>query len=154
MPSVRIFRSAIAALLGVLLLAAAGAAKDGRDFAGVYSLTNVAEQNGKIQATLTLQLFNYSGDDLEQAIVVVRGSNPGSDVLAAFAPIVVWRKGTEVTISQQVTVPREEFERWGARRQPSIAIVERHGGREWQRTAQVNRRATIPLGNNQPPPAQ
>ena len=43
MQSVRIFRVATATLLGVLLLTTVGAAKDGRDFAGFYSITNVIE---------------------------------------------------------------------------------------------------------------
>lgn len=147
--SVRIFRVATAALLGVLLLTTVGAAKDGRDFAGFYSITNVTEQateqGADIQATLSLRLSNYSGDDLKEAVVVVRGSQPGSDVLSTFAPIAVWRNGTDTVVSQQVKIPRDEFDRWGARRRPNVVIVYRDSRGEWQRTAQINRRPTIPL---------
>jgi hypothetical protein len=143
--SVRIFRVATAALLGVLLLTTVGAAKDGRDFAGFYSITNVTEQGANIQATLSLRLSNYTGDDLKEAVVVVRGSQPGSDVLSTFAPIAVWRNGTDTVVSQQVKIPHDEFERWGGRRRPNVVIVYRDSRGEWQRTAQINRRPMIPL---------
>ena len=77
--------------------------------------------------------------------MVVRGSQPGSDVLSTFAPIAVWRNGTDTVVSQQVTMPRDEFERWGARRRPNVVIVYRDSRGEWQRTAQINRRPMIPL---------
>ncbi len=53
-------------------------AKDGRDFSGYYSLTNVTEKGGQVEFTLALQLFNYSGADLKQAVVTVRRSPPGT----------------------------------------------------------------------------
>jgi|HubBroStandDraft_1064217.scaffolds.fasta_scaffold62692_2 hypothetical protein len=149
MLSERTFRAAAAALLATLLLATVCTAKDGRDFAGSYTLTNIAGQDGQVHATLTLQLFNYSGDDLKQAVVVVRSSEPGAGVLGTSAPIAVWASGASVTISQQVTVQRDEFERWGGRRQPAVVVVYRDGHGEWQRTAQVNRRPTLPPGETE-----
>ena len=61
-----------------MLITGPAGAKDGRDFAGYYSLTNAAEKGGAVELTLALQLFNYSGADLKQAVVTVRESHPSS----------------------------------------------------------------------------
>ena len=76
----RLFAGGHVALFALIMLfTAAAGAKDGRDFAGYYSLTNVAEKGGAVELTLALQLFNYSGADLKQAVVTVRSSpGPGS----------------------------------------------------------------------------
>ncbi|HUE05272.1 MAG TPA: hypothetical protein VMR62_37340 [Bryobacteraceae bacterium] len=51
-------------------------AKDGRDFAGFYSLTGASPDGDQVHVTLTVQLYNYSGADLEQAAVAIRSGPP------------------------------------------------------------------------------
>jgi hypothetical protein len=85
-------RAGMLALFALTVLFTAPAvAKDGRDFAGHYSLTNVTEKGSQVEFMLALQLFNYSGADLQQAVVTVRASFPGPGVLGSFAPIKLWR---------------------------------------------------------------
>jgi hypothetical protein len=62
-------------------------AKNGRDFAGFYSLDKIVDQGGQVSGTLTFRLYNYSGTDLKQAMVTVRESPPGSRTLASYSPV-------------------------------------------------------------------
>jgi len=143
MPSIRSLFVAIATLSLALTLATA---KDGRDFAGFYSLTNPSGEGGQVRVTFSAQLFNYSGADIQNAAVSVRETHPGSEVLGTYAPIELWRNGAATVLCIHLTVPQEEYQRWDARRQPAVIISYRdEQGRAWQRTAQINRRPSIPL---------
>ncbi len=143
-------RAGYLTLLASLVLATATAvAKDGRDFAGFYSVTNVNRQGPDIQVVLTLQLFNYSGADIKQAAVTISEAHPGMRMLGTYAPIPIWRNGSSAVMNLHIAVPREEYQRWGARRQPSVAIIYSDDqGKQWQRTAQISRRPAIPLGED------
>jgi hypothetical protein len=139
-------RAGILALfaLSVLFTGPAGA-KDGRDFAGHYSLTNATEKSGQVELTLTLQLFNYSGADLKQAVVTVRAPHPVPEVLASFAPIKLWRSGKDVVVSQQLTIARDEYQRWSARTQPRVFVgYSGEDGHAIQGWAQLSRLPIIP----------
>lgn len=146
MLSTRLSRVAMPALVGALLMTVGTAAgKDGRDFAGFYSLTNLTEQDDHVQITISLQLFNYSGADLKHAVVAVRRGLPAGTVLGAFAPIELWRDGREVILTRQFSVPRDEFRRWSGRGQPGVFVVYTDSdGQEWERSAQVSERPTVP----------
>src|SRR5580700_1805184 len=125
--------------LTTLFTAPAGA-KDGRDFSGHYSLTNVIDKGGQVELTLTLQVFNYSGADLKQSVITLRPSPPVPGVLANFAPIKLWRSGSDVVVSQQVTIGHDDYQRWSARTQPAV-FVEYSGadGHAHLQSAQVRR---------------
>ncbi|MGA2739322.1 MAG: hypothetical protein ABSG65_18015 [Bryobacteraceae bacterium] len=134
-------RTGILALsaLSVLFTAPVGA-KDGRDFAGHYSLTDVIENGSQVELTLTLQLFNYSGADLNQTVVTVHPAPPVPGVLASFAPIKLWRSGNDVVVSQQLTISREEYKQWSTRIQPAVFIgYSDKDGRAYLRSAQLRR---------------
>jgi hypothetical protein len=138
-------RAGIIALfaLPVLLTAPAGA-KDGRDFAGHYSLTNITEKDGQVELTLALQLFNYSGADLKQAAITIRPAPPVPGVVASFAPIKLWRNGSEGVVSQQLTIAPADYQRWSNRTQPAVFIgYSDDQGRACLRSAQLNRLPTI-----------
>jgi len=141
MLSTRSIRVVIAVLFATLLLAAVQAiAKDGRDFAGFYSLAGVAEQGDAVRVTLELQLFNYSGADLKDAVIAVRQS-PGLPDLGSFAPIPHWRSGHDVAVSRQFTVPRREFEQWSTHGQPDVVVTHTDSdGQTWRGTAQLTQR--------------
>lgn len=145
MLSIRTVRGVIVLSGALLFTALLAAAKDGRDFAGFYSLTDVDEQDGQVRVTLNLQLFNYSDADIQGAVVVVREA-AGVTEFGRFAAIRVWRNGHDVVLSRTLTVPRAEYERWSTRRQPGVCIAYTdHGGQEWTQTAQLNRVAAIPF---------
>jgi len=141
MPSTRSIRVVIAALFAALLLAGAPAiAKDGRDFAGFYSLSSVAQQGDAVRVTLELQLFNYSGADLRDAVIAVRQS-PGMADLGSFAPVPLWRDGHDVVVGRQFTVPRSEFEQWSTHGQPNVVVLHTDSdGQPCRGTAQLTQR--------------
>lgn len=120
-------------------------AKDGRDFAGYYSLTNVSESGSQVQFTLSLQLFNYSGADLQNAAITVQSGEPRPDLLGSFPPIKVWRNGSDVIVSRQITVARYLFERWSSRLTPAVFIAPGgENGYAHRRPAQLSRRPMLP----------
>lgn len=121
-------------LAGVALVA-----RDGRDFAGFYSLHKVEDNGADVRATLVFQLYNYSGSDLTQAAVIVRETPPGSRTIARFPAIAAWTDGTDIIIHQQVTIPRAEFQQWSERGQPNVFILYKdYHGRALQKTAQMS----------------
>ena len=54
------------ALALCLALATVGylGAKDGRDFAGFYDISDVTDLGEEVKLTLTVRVFNYSGTDV------------------------------------------------------------------------------------------
>jgi len=132
--------SSLVLIAALLLLPVAGLAKDGRDFAGFYSVSNVVEQGDQMVLTLQLHLFNYSDADLKQAVVTLRASQP-APALAQFQPVKLWRNRTEVKLAQQVVVPRHEFELWQKGTRPALFVVYHDSnGQRWERFAQVSSR--------------
>jgi len=141
----RFLRFTAVLAIAAIMTAALSMAKDGRDFAGFYKIANVAESGGRIELTLTLQIYNYSDADLNQAVVAVHASNPGTEVLATFAPVELWRKGSDAILTQTISIPKDEYDRW-THDQPAITITYSDADRqEWQRTAQLSERAALPL---------
>lgn len=130
--------SAFVLVTALLLIPNLGFAKDGRDFAGAYSVSNVVEQDNQVTLTLQVHLFNYSDADLKQAVVTLRGSHPTPVVLAEFQPVKLWRNHGEVRLSQQVVVSRREYEIWQKGVQPALVVVYHDAsGQRWERFAQV-----------------
>lgn len=139
-------RVAYAALFTAAVLTSVTAvAKDGRDFAGHYSLTNVTDKGGQVELTLALRLFNYSGADLKQAVVTVRSPRLGPGVLGSFPPIKLWRSGSDIVVTQQLSIAREEYQLWSTRTQPGVFVgYSDEEGHEYRRWAQLSRRPAIP----------
>lgn len=133
----------LALLVTFILVAAAAVGKDGRNFGGYFNLAGMTEEGGHVQMTLALQIFNYSGEDLKEAVVTLRESHPTLRVIGTFDPIPVWRSGKSVMLSRQVTIPRDEYLRWSTRGQPNVSVAYRDGeGRQLEWTAQLSLRPT------------
>ncbi len=146
MPRLRAVRIyAFVLLTAFLLIPIAGLAKDGRDFSGYYSLTDVTEQTNAVKLTLTVQVFNYSDADIKEASLVLRESGPGIAVDGAFPAVKVFHDRTDVRLSQQFTVPREEYRRWQNGMVPRL-VVHYMGanGIEQNRSIQLSRRPMLP----------
>ncbi len=127
---------ALVLVTAFLLIPIAGLAKDGRDFAGSYSVSNVVEQGDQMTLMLQVRLFNYSDADLKQAVVTLR-THPAS-ALAQFQPVKLWRNRGEVKLAQQVVIPRHEFELWQKGTQPALFVVYHDAnGHRWERFVQV-----------------
>jgi len=136
------FSRGMACLFVVVLLAnVASFAKDGREFAGYYSLGNVIQDGELVHLTLNLQVFNYSAADVKQAVIRLHESGAGLTVHGAFQPIKLLANNRDVKLKQQFVVPRHEYERWQNGVQPSLFIVYQDAaGQRWERTIEVTPR--------------
>ncbi|MHB8217739.1 MAG: hypothetical protein ACYDDS_16830 [Candidatus Sulfotelmatobacter sp.] len=129
----------------VLLTGLAVFAKDGRDFAGYYSFTGVTQQSNEVKLTITVQVFNYSDADIEQASVVLHQSDPGLTVQGAFPPVKVFHNQSDVRLSQEFSVPREEYQRWQNGMVPRLMVhFMGANGIEQHRSIQLSRRPMLP----------
>jgi hypothetical protein len=99
MKLVGLSRAAVLASLILLLSAYAASGKNGRDFAGFYTVSNVVDQGNQTMLTLRVQLFNQSDADVKQATLTLRES-PGREI-GAFQPLKLWRNHGEVRLAQQ-----------------------------------------------------
>ncbi len=120
-------------------------AKDGRDFAGVYNVSDVVDQGDQTVLTLRLQVFNNSGSDVKAAVLTLRHTTPQPDVLGKFQPVKLWRNHGEVRLTQQFTVPKHEFEMWSKGTQPVLMVVYHDAkGQRFDRYVQMRSRPGIP----------
>lgn len=137
-----ISQAAIVVSLG-LVVAISAAAKNGRDFAGFYSVSNVTDQGNQVALTLRVQVFNHSDLDLKQPLLTLRES-PGR-ALGAFQPVKLWRNHGELRLTQQFVVPKREFERWHKGSQPALMVVYRDAqGQRYDRFVQMSNRPALP----------
>jgi hypothetical protein len=139
----RFSQAVLLVLLALMLSAVTVSAKDGRDFAGFYSVSNVVDQGDQIFVTLRVQLFNHSDADVTQAVLTLR-QNPGGP-LGTFQPVKLWRNHGEVRLTQQFVVPKHEFERWYQGVQPALMVVTHdENGQRHDRFVQISRRPALP----------
>jgi len=125
-------------ITALLLMPIAALAKDGRDFAGSYNVSDVVEQGDQMVLTLQVHLFNNSDADLKHAVVTLRSSHSTPLPLAKFQPVALWRNHGEVRLTQQVVVPRRDYELWQTGSQPALFVVYKDtAGQRWERFAQV-----------------
>jgi hypothetical protein len=119
-------------------------AKDGRDFAGFYNVSNVVEQGDQIMVTLRVQVFNNSDADVKQAVLTLR-QNPGGP-LGTFPSVQLWRNHGEVRRTQQFVVPKHEFESWHrGGGQPAVMVVTYdENGQRHDRYVQLSTRPALP----------
>lgn len=145
MTSLSLARVRATSLFAILLLGSVAAvAKDGRDFAGFYSLSDVTEKGDQVQVTLQLQLFNYSGMPLENVALALNSAQPESTAIARFAPIKFWPSGKDIMLIRTITVPRSLFDRWRSHTHPNIFIgYQDTDGQALEQTAQLNQRAQL-----------
>ena len=135
-------QAAVVVALG-FVLAIGASAKNGRDFAGFYNVSNVVDQGNQVAFTLRVQVFNHSDADVKQAVLTLRES-PGGE-LGAFQPVKLWRNHGEVRLTQQFVVPKHEFERWHKGSQPALMVVYRDAqGQRYDRFVQVSSRPALP----------
>lgn len=141
MRSERFVRASTRLLFILLLATIASFAKDGRDFAGYYSVGNVSQQGEKVQLTLNLQVFNYSDVDVKQAVIKLHESGAGLAVHGSFQPIKLLANQRDVKIRQQFLVPAHEYERWQNGTKPSLFIVYQDAaGHHWEHSIELSRR--------------
>jgi len=147
MPFLRCLRtSLVGASLVILLLATVAAnAKNGRDFAGRYSVNSAVEEGDQMVVTLRFQLFNHSNVDLKGAVVKLHSVDPSPVPAQLSKPVKSWKNLGEVRLTQQFTVSKREFERWQHGSQPALFVVYRDAqGQRWERFVQMSNRQGLP----------
>jgi|SRR5579862_914141 hypothetical protein len=130
-------RAGVCVLLAMLLSTVLGFAKDGRDFAGYYNVADAVEQGNQVQLTLRVRVFNYSGQDLKGAVVVLhQAAAPG--VFGVSKPIKLLPSQKDARVNEQVLIPRHVYEQWQKGLAPEVSIVylDAHGTR-WEKSIQV-----------------
>jgi hypothetical protein len=138
--------SVIGTSLAIFLLSAVAlTAKDGRDFAGSYSFTEVQEQGNTVQLTLHVRMFNYSGTDIKDPVVTLREGPSGVGLLGSFPAVKTWYKNRQVELSQQFTVPKSDYQDWlRPPAQPNVVIIYQDAnGQTWQKGVQMSPRPTL-----------
>jgi hypothetical protein len=118
----RPFSLALIPILIFLVSTAAGHATDGRDFAGVYAVTNVADLGDAVQVTLSVHLHNYSDADLSEATVSVRDSAASDVEFGSFAGLVSIPDRASARLSGSFLVSPLEYGRWLEGQDPSLWI--------------------------------
>lgn len=110
-----------AAFALVLCLSVIALAKDGRDFAGFYQLTDLSEQGDNYHATLKLRVFNYSEADVAGATVRLSSSLTSDETYYSFTGVSV-ENHDSVRLSGEVNIPREEYELWQKGASPELRL--------------------------------
>jgi len=143
MKSLCLSQAVLRVSLVLVLSAISAAAKNGRDFAGFYTISNAVEQGDQMVVTLRVQLHNNSDADVKQAVLTLR--QPVGAPLGAFQPVKLWRNHGEVRLSQQFVVPKREFESWHSGAQPHLMVVTHdESGQRHDRFVQLSSRPALP----------
>lgn len=130
-------RARLTALLAILLLTALCAfAKDGRDFAGRYSIHDVTEQGDNVQLTLHLKVVNNSAADVKNAVITLR-QNTGIDLAGQTKPIKLLPDHGVAKVIQQFTISKREYQNWSKGATPTMFIVYQAKGSQWSRYIQL-----------------
>lgn len=96
-------------------------AANGRDFAGFYTLSDASAVAGGYTLTLTAKIFNYSGTDVIDATILLRGGMPPEKAYASFEHINI-DATRSARVSAQVTVPAFLYDRWQKGGRPELII--------------------------------
>jgi hypothetical protein len=152
--SVANFSRYVCLLCFVLCLGVTALAKDGRDFAGFYAVSEISglsdqptDRTAKIELTLTVRVLNNSDlGDIEKPIIELLESGSHAS-LGEFSAVKVMPSKRDVVVTGRFTVSREEFERWSLRGGgPNVVVIYKdQAGRTLQEHVQLSRQPVIPL---------
>lgn len=92
-----------------------------RDFAGVYSLTEPTALGDQVEVRFSARIFNYSDSEIVNATVRLKGAGAPKGGFAAFYGITL-RDRESVRLSQEITVPRREYQLWKTGQAPFLVI--------------------------------
>ena len=134
-----------------LCLALVALANDARNFAGFYTITQVAKQGEKVEMRLSLHVFNYTGADVKNATISLKSSLPHPD--DPHDREALWEKaqptfrGVTLHLDERkvvaplegtFTVPAREYEQWMKGARPNFVI-------EFQDAAGKKQRQSVEL---------
>ena len=96
-------------------------ASGGRDFTGIYSVSNVTDLGDQVRMTFAARVFNFSDSDVIGATVALRGPGAPAGAYATFNSVTV-RDKESVRLSQDITVPQQQYALWH-KGQPPLLVV-------------------------------
>ena len=128
-----------------LLLAMAAVpaqAKNGRDFAGYYDLSQVSDLGDSFQVSFAVRLFNFGDADVHGATVTLLDPRRPKKGYGSFQAVSV-RQSERVCLNDLiVTVPRREYERWQRGAPPALQVeFTAANGQTVRRRVELSRRA-------------
>jgi hypothetical protein len=128
----------------LLCLTLGALAKDGRDFAGFYALSNVSEQGDKVEFTMTVQVSNYSdlGDIKSPVIALLEGGSHAQ--LGEFSALKTMPAKRDVVVSGKFTVSKMEFQSWSKHGSPQVVVIYEDSGRTLRQHVQLSLRPMLP----------
>jgi len=134
-------RNEISKILAIPLAVAAGwaalggaraLAKGDREFTGFYRILRATNQGDKVEVRIALRIFNYSGADVQDAIISLIGSLPPSPGAAeagekeqpAFRGVALHVNVRQVPppLEGTFSVPASEYARWQKGAGPHFVI--------------------------------
>ncbi len=81
-------------------------------FAGSYQLTNVVESGAEVHFTVKFTLLNPNNNDVKGGILVLKDSQPHSELIGKVAEIDLLPHQGEKSVSEDFTVSAAEYARW------------------------------------------
>ena len=132
--------------VGIFLLGTITAtAKDGRDFAGNYKLTNVQDHVNTVTLTLQVRLYNNSDAAISGAVVTLMAGAPEVGLRGSFPTVKTWKRAQGVLLNAQFTIPKREYLDWAhPPAQPNVVVMfQDANGQTWQRGAQLSARPAL-----------
>ncbi len=130
----------LALVAGLVLLAPInpGRATDGRDFAGFYAVSNVADLGTDYRVTLTVRVFNYSDADVSGATVTLQDSFLIDTDYGTFPGTISIPDRDSVRISANFTVSRAEYDSWQSGGTPRLRVdYQNNSGNAVRRTIEL-----------------
>jgi|SRR5271154_5685390 len=95
-----------------------------RDFAAIYRLSDIVEDGNSVSLTLTLTIHNSSGADIQNGGIALFSSlGPHAEPVDAFNIIKLFPSYKSVTVSQQFTISKSEYERWSRGENPNLQFL-------------------------------
>jgi hypothetical protein len=105
----------------VLLTAVLARAEDGRDFAGLWEVSDVIDLGEEVGITMSLELSNFSGADVSDATVTLEDPTQPGTPYGSFSPVSILYQD-RVRLSDSFTVSRSEYDSWQESSSPSFRI--------------------------------
>lgn len=145
----------------VLAFVLSSFAKDGRDFAGFYAVSNVIEasdnagktdRTAKVEVTLAVQVFNNSDlGDIKAPVLALLESGPSHAMLGEFGAVKVLPAKHDVIVSGNFTMSKEAFQGWSRRGAgPKVVVMYRDdAGRTLRENVQLSRRPMLPAATGE-----
>ena len=115
--------TAIIILLMLSLIPATSMAENGRDFAGLFSVTDVVGAANEVTVSLSLEIFNYSGADVSNATVRMEQLLPTDPLYESPTTIDIAYRDRAIVTEPVLVVPRLEYEQWLQGALPMVTII-------------------------------